>query len=284
MINDLITDLRDCTHLVWSERAATSGTGGTFLKAREGLSRERRYYKLSCYDSYRGVYGHECVNELIASRLAGLLGIAHVPYKLIHARVRVNDVEFATWLSESPEFKSDGEKKIAFDLFYDLHRFKGESPYELCVRFGWQTEIERMIAFDYLIANRDRHGANIEVLRSEDGSVRLAPIFDNGLSLIFSCYGDERRAAENDPMRDVNSNNYIGTRSLEENLSFIKGPLGFHSITQQDVALLLDGLESVLPPEHKRAIREMIWLRWCRLVDLGLAPGSADGIKQGGAL
>ena len=37
----------------------------------------------------------------------------------------------------------------------------------------------------YLILNRDRHGANIEVLRnSRKKTVRLAPLFDHGLSLL----------------------------------------------------------------------------------------------------
>lgn len=74
---------------------------------------------------------------------------------------------------------------------------------------------------DCLIANRDRHGANIEVLRSREGGVRLAPLFDNGVSSVFSCYGDERRVREFDPLADVWANNFIGTRSLQENLGEI---------------------------------------------------------------
>ena len=36
--------------------------------------------------------------------------------------------------------------------------------------------IYRMFCVDYLIANRDRHGSNLEVLRNdEDDSIRLAP-------------------------------------------------------------------------------------------------------------
>ena len=45
-----------------------------------------------------------------------------------------------------------------------------------------------MIAVDYIILNRDRHGANIEVLRnSRAHSLRIAPLFDHGLSLMYSC-------------------------------------------------------------------------------------------------
>ena len=68
-MDDLVAELQDFRHLRWDERTTTSGTSGTFPKARAGEGRARRYYKLSCYDSYRGIYGHECVNELLAARV-----------------------------------------------------------------------------------------------------------------------------------------------------------------------------------------------------------------------
>lgn len=49
-----------------------------------------------------------------------------------------------------------------------------------------------MIAIDYLILNRDRHGANIEILRNARARIlRIAPLFDHGLSLLYSCISDE---------------------------------------------------------------------------------------------
>ena len=79
-----------------------------------------------------------------------------------------------------------------------------------------------MLAVDFIILNRDRHGANIEVLRnSRNHTVRLAPLFDHGLSLIFPCM-TEYEAQSYDILKDINCNNYIGTRSCVENLSLIK--------------------------------------------------------------
>jgi serine/threonine-protein kinase HipA len=48
----------------------------------------------------------------------------------------------------------------------------------------WLDELDRLIVFDYLIDNYDRHMRNVELLSMEDGSVRLAPLFDNGSSLL----------------------------------------------------------------------------------------------------
>ncbi|MBQ9953860.1 MAG: hypothetical protein IJO87_00295 [Eggerthellaceae bacterium] len=267
---DLITELKDLTHLTWDERATTSGTGGAFLKARDALHRTTRYYKLSCYDAYRGIYGHECVNELIVSRLLEALRIPHVSYRLVRARVLVDGVERVTWVSESESYRADDEKKQAFDVFYDLRREAGESPIEFCTRYGWRSHVEQMLLVDYLVANRDRHGANIEVLRSPSGAVRLAPLFDHGLCFVFSAYDDEGRAAAFDPLSDVNANNFIGTRSLRENLRFVRGPLDVGSIDEGQVDSMLGDLQVVLPKAHREKIKEIILTRWAVARDLGI--------------
>ena len=89
-MDDLVAELQDFRHLRWDDRTTTSGTSGTFPKARAGEGRARRYYKLSCYDSYRGIYGHECVNELLAARVMEHLGIPHARYRLIHGLVVID--------------------------------------------------------------------------------------------------------------------------------------------------------------------------------------------------
>ena len=222
-MNYITYKLQDLRELDWVESVNTSGTGGTFLKARKGTGNSAVYNKLSCSDEYRGIYGHECVNEIIACRLMDVLGIEHLAYRLVHALVSIEGVEHETWLAKSVSF---------------------------------------MMLVDYLIANRDRHGANIEVLRAQDGSVRLAPLFDNGLSLIFSCYGDEERAARFDPLTDVNANNFIGSRSLEANLGLFNVRPAVRPLMERDRTKILRGLDGVLPPTHLNKIWQMIWERW----------------------
>ena len=163
--------------------------------------------------------------RLLAARVMEHLGIPHARYRLIHGLVVIDGEERETWLNESPSFRAPDERKMAFDLFYDLNRRPGESPFDLARRYGWGPQVAALIIADYLIANRDRHGANIEVIRSPEGSVRLAPLFDSGLSFVFSCYGDEERVRAFDPLSDVNANNYLGTRSLEENFA-LRGRAG----------------------------------------------------------
>lgn len=265
-MEDLILELQDFRHLDWSLRKMSPGTPGCFLKAYEEKEGTRIYYKLSNYDSYRGIYGHENVNELIVSRLLNILGIPHVHYRLIHARLLIDDQEQDTWISASMNFRKENEEKIAFDAFFDMEREGKESPYEFACRYGWENYICRMLCVDYLIANRDRHGSNMEVLRDmQTETVRLAPLFDQGLSLLFSTYGDEKQLREFDLMKDIQANNFIGSRSLLYNLSLIpaKLELGIHPLKSDDRYRILEGLETILSPVHRERIWEMIWQRWC---------------------
>ncbi len=268
-MRDILFELQDLRKLSWSEKTNTSGTGGCFLKSREDTGAGTWYYKLSCYDSYRGVYGHECVNELVASRLMSALGMPHLEYRLVHALVDINGAEIETWLNRSKSFRATGERKQALDTFYDLHKQEDESPLELCDRYGWGAQIRQMMLVDYLIANRDRHGANVEVLRSRDGSLRLAPIFDNGLSFVFSCYGNEDRVRGFDALADVNANNYLGTKSLSENLErFVAGQIETPKLTGSSFDAIFAGIERILPEAHIAKMREMLVKRWQHYEDL----------------
>lgn len=253
-------------HLDWAARKMSPGTPGCFLKAYEEERGRRLYYKLSNYDSYRGVFGHECVNELIVSRVMDVLGIPHVAYKLIHAQIIIDGKEQETWISVSENFRMRNEEKMAYDLYYDLQKEGNESPLEFAIRNGWGLYMYQMFCIDYLIANRDRHGSNLEVLRNdEDDSVRMAPLFDQGVSLLFSTYGDEKLLENADVMKDFPVNNYIGAKSLEYNLSLIPDgyDLKINKLRKTDKKYIFYGLEKVLSEKHIDKIWEMIWNRWC---------------------
>lgn len=111
-MQDIICELQDMKHLDWAARKMSPGTPGCFLKAYEEVNGKRLYYKLSNYDSYRGVFGHECVNELIVSRVMDILRIPHVKYKLIHARIVIDGVNV--------NIKMTKKWKIKMYIFQDL--------------------------------------------------------------------------------------------------------------------------------------------------------------------
>ena len=270
MNTEVIYEKQDLTYLSWSLIRSSSGTAGSFLKATSELGGRKVYYKLSNYDSVNGIIGHECVNELIADRLLTLFGIDHLHYQLIHADIVVQGKTLETYLCASEDFKRPGEDKMALDVFYELNRRDDESPLDFCIRQGWSEYIYHMLVVDFLILNRDRHGANIEVLRdSKRKTVRLAPVFDHGLSLIFNCH-DEQSVRNFDVMQDRPIQCFVGSHSAQDNLKLI--PSGqmpaLHPLQESDRDFILCGLDGILPQLWLDKIWEMMAKRWEYYADL----------------
>lgn len=264
MSTTIIHEKQDLRYLSWSLIRSSSGTAGSFLKATDDLQQPKLYYKLSNYDGMRGIIGHECVNELIVDRLLNILGIEHLHYDLIHAEIDVDGQAMDTYLCASRDFKERGEHKIALDAYYQAERVNNETPLAFCIRNGWSEYIYRMLVVDFLILNRDRHGANIEVLRNaQKKTLRLAPIFDHGLSFLFNCYTEED-IERFDVMKDRMVQCFVGSRSVQENLHLIpkeKLP-SLNALKESDRSTLLAGLENIIPTSLQDKIWSMIWQRW----------------------
>lgn len=263
-MEQIIHKLQDMTYLSWAKTRNSSGTAGSFLKAYDEGTEGKIYYKLSNYDAWNGIIGHKCVNEIIVDRMLSILGIDHLAYQLIHARVLIDRKEYETWLCASRDFKRRGESKIALDAYYQAERMPDESPLDFCIRSGWESTVYEMLVVDYLILNRDRHGANMEVLRNpRQKTVRLAPLFDHGLSLLSRCESTEAMLRE-DVMADKPVQCFVGSRSSRENLKLIpadKRPK-LNPLTPESRTVLMDGLSDALDPQWLDRIWEMIWKRW----------------------
>ena len=270
MNKKVITEKQDLTYLKWSHGRNSSGTAGTFLKSQSVVSGEKVYYKLSNFDSEKGIIGHECVNEIIVDRLLTILGVEHLEYQLIHADIEIDGKIHETWLCASKDFKQGGETKSALDNYYQINKKEKETHYEFCVNNGWKKYIDTMIAIDYLILNRDRHGANIEVLRNgRKHTIRVAPLFDHGLSFVCSCYNDEE-IEKFDITADKPCQNFIGSRSTWDNLNLIeeKRSIFKNKLKMQDRDILFEDLSYVLSESHLNKIWDMLWTRWCEYEEL----------------
>ena len=149
-----------------------------------------------------------------------------------------------------------------------MMRQSNESPIEFCKKRGWDTQIFKMMIFDYVIGNRDRHGANIELLQDNNGEVGLAPLFDHGVSLIFSCYDNVDLVKDVDIMKDINANNYFFTHSLEKNLGFVPKEIVLNRIRDEHRNYIMRGIDKVLPIEYVDKIWEMIIKRWNRFEEI----------------
>lgn len=265
MNTQLIHEKQDLTYLTWSKIRNSSGTAGSFLKAYSELGGSKIYYKLSNYDGVRGVIGHESVNELIVDRLLTILGVEHLHYQLVRADILVNGKVQETYVCASENFRESGEDKQAIDVCYESERLDGESPLDFCLRMGWGDYIRQMLVVDFLILNRDRHGANIEVLRNKKKkTVRLAPLFDHGLSLLCRCETEDA-IAQFDVMADQQVQCFVGSRSAQENLKLIPADQipKLNQLKESDRAILLEGLDGVISDKLQEKIWDMVWKRWC---------------------
>lgn len=264
MFTKVIREKQDYTWLSWSKIRNSSGTAGSFLKAYSKIDNKKIYYKLSNYDAYRGIVGHESVNEVIVDRLLTILGIEHLNYQLVNADVKINGDAYNSYICASKDFKNKEESKIAFDAYYQIERKDKESPLEFCIRNGWEKYIYEMLVVDFIILNRDRHGANIEILRnSKDKTIRIAPLFDHGLSLLFSCNSDDE-IKQYDVMEDRKVQCFVGSNSAKYNLNLInkeKMPV-LNKLKESHKEELFNNLEGVISSILKEKIWEMIWRRW----------------------
>lgn len=260
-MNDLFPDKKDYTYLNWSKIRSSSGTAGSFLKATEIKNGKKIYYKLSNYDSVEGITGHECINEIIVSRLMNILDIPHLQYRLLYGTVQIDEKKYDTYFCASDSFRNDGERKISFEDYYQLKRHENETPAAFMQRNGWEIFLNQMIVVDYLIQNRDRHGANIELLRKGDGKVCMAPLFDQGISLLFQC-ATPKEAEAFDVMKDRRVQSFLGTNSVEQNLSFMTQKAKIQRLEKSHREVLFKGLENILPEIFYEKIWEMIEKRW----------------------
>jgi len=207
------------------------------------------HVKMSSYNEIHGVYGIESISEVIASRLARILGIDCADYKLYNACVSKGGKQFWTYLCISKDF-TGGRESISFEKAYKLLKLKHETPLEFVKRTGNTYGVYRMFIFDYIINNMDRHGANIELCKN---NLKFLPLFDNGNSLYSST--DEERIKNYYYGDSMNVNNFIGSRSLLNNLKEIDLEIGINKLCQKHRQTLFKDLSNVISRDR----RDTIW-------------------------
>ena len=257
-----ITDLR---YLEWSKTRDSSGTAGSYLKSYSYANGIKKYYKLSYFDDVNKMFGYESINELIASKILDELKYEHVNYELSYSKIIIDGTENATYVSSSLDYKKPSETKTTFENFYKLNKEKDEDVMSFINRFGFTKEVYQMLIIDFLICNRDRHGANIELLYNyKTSSWRMAPLFDHGLSLLSPSYFD-KDIMKYDIKKDVKVNSFIGSTDLRENLKLV--PTSFFPTIKIDFDELIDSLD-IQEETYLSKVKELLKWRWSCLEDI----------------
>lgn len=249
---------QDYRQLDWGN-IKSGGSIGMLSKTIITRGGKNYYVKISAYNKHHGVYGIESLSEVIASRLAKIMKIPCINMKLVDALITKDDNTFRTYLCVSPDYKKAGETVVPFEDDYELNALDKETPLEYVKRLGITESIYSMFIFDYVIANLDRHGANIELY--EEIKI-MAPLFDNGNSLYAT--RDEKEISQPDfYIGDDNmGNNYVGSRSLLDNIKSIDKVVDLGRLTKEHRAVLFKDLGNVVSKKRRDAIWNLIIRRY----------------------
>lgn len=134
---------------------------------------------------------------------------------------------------------------------------------------GLESELAKMLVLDFIVMNVDRHEKNIEVLTcTSTGAVRLAPIFDNGLSLLAT-YAPcaEKHLDKLDILEDQRINSFLGRVTFEQSLKVIEEPVRLKSLI--DKGDIFAGMDVIFTGREIDFMWEMITTRLEYLEELG---------------
>lgn len=203
----------DLRNIKWTNQKG-SNTNGILLKTQI----KDKYLKLGSF-SGEFFYNREPLFEVLSSRVGQQLNLNVLKYDLILVKININGNQLVTEASISTEYKNN-EKAIPIEEFINPK----EDWIAKLKTFCLLNDFKKMVIFDFIICNMDRHGKNIEVLLNNKGKYRLAPAFDNSFTVLTYRYNQMlNKDFENYRYNeDTEVNNYLGNKTLEANLKLFK--------------------------------------------------------------
>ena len=147
-------------------------------------------------------FRQEPYNEVVASKILEVLDISHVSYSLLY----IDGYPY----SECEDFIKENQDLVpAYLINKTLKKSNNDSSYTHILRCadklnipGFKEYIDKLIVFDFIIANEDRHFNNFGVIRDAKTLefIGPAPIFDSG-----SSFGYNKIDSDIKPFKDIES-------------------------------------------------------------------------------
>lgn len=201
-----------------------SCSSGCLLKTKYlNDNNEVLYIKLS-HKAKNNMWRRESLFEVICYRIGKALGLPVLEYiPCLIDLLNGSPPEFGCY---SMSYIKKGDISLTArnicEANFGLYSTTGNNLRKL----GYSDFIDKLIAWDYIIGNCDRHENNIEFICHLDGSVDPAPIFDNGKSLLetYAAYPGAYKI-------DQISNNFLTYQHLFRTFSEIKAPVKLNSFS-----------------------------------------------------
>ena len=206
-------------------------------------------------------FRQEPYNEVVASKILDILDIPHISYSLIY----IDDYPY----SECEDFVLEGQDLVPAHLINKaLKKSNNDSNYShliKCARTlnipGFQEYIDKLLVFDFIIANEDRHFNNFGAIRDANtlDFISPAPIFDSGASFGFNKIDVEIKAFKDIETKPFKSN-ILEQLSLVTSfewidinkLNYIKDNLFDWFISQESKYLTKDRISAIVNAAIKR--------------------------------
>lgn len=134
-----------------------------------------------------GDFGNDCncnllsANEVVGSRIGNLMEVPVVQYKI----ARLPDEDIPVCACES--FVPDSSEFITAAQLQKDHMGEPFDLYTQMSKMGFKENLDKMILFDFLLHNKDRHLKNFGFERDAESLeiTRFSPLFDQGSCLAF---------------------------------------------------------------------------------------------------
>lgn len=206
-------------------------------------------------------FTYEPYSEVMACRIAHVLGVKSDTYYLDNSSKYADVKTFGiNHVSVCKIAKNQqGEQRIALDDLVSLDKkFRG-TLLEFMKLNGLLTEdFIKLIVFDAVIGNTDRHTRNIEFVFSKDGKIRLSNVFDSGASLLstvtdynLSCKSTSIGVDIAKPFRDTHEKQINLLSKYAELPKYSK--IAKNVIKEQAVGSITD-IINLLPVKRREAI------------------------------
>ncbi len=208
------------------------GTNGTYAKCWHREEDGKIYlYKQGSFGAANA--GKEVYSEMYASQILDVLGYDHARYDVIKYRGHL--------VSRCELFTSRSEMLLPAEVFADDNRFEFGNLVNICKENGMLTQLSEYLITDAIILNEDRHFGNFGVICDADTFEikRMAPIYDNGVSLLCYYHVDPRYPASNPGTMFE----YAATRSPRLYRDFISGAKEIATSEQLSHLKVLNGFK-----------------------------------------
>ena len=203
-----------------------------------------------------GTTRQEPFNEVMASKLADVLGIPHVEYDVIWMDGRPYSV-CEDFIDRDTELISACRVMASQKKRNDMSTYR--HYVECCSELGVDIVpfLDRMLVLDYIMGNTDRHTNNLGLIRNPDtlGWMGPAPIFDSGTSL-----GCDLRSEEIDGRAGISSKPFKDRHSEQIRLVTSFEWIDFDALDAviPELGTVMDSSQGLIDPVRRDAIQGFI--------------------------